>query len=123
MTKKLDLALYTLSAIFALVTALTSTLLPHRAWGAVAACGYLAAALLVYLVRRRDLLVWATWGAVALLPMVIQSVQRAGGRTDRAQEEVLVVEHMGESLLHSGSTDENGCTGIDGHTGLVPGRS
>jgi hypothetical protein len=102
-TKKLDLALYALSAVFALVTALTSTLLPHRAWGAVAAWGYLAAALLVYLVQRRDLLAWATWGAVALLPVVIQSVQRAGGRTDRAQEEVLVVEHMGESLLHSGT--------------------
>ncbi len=103
MTKKLDLALYALSAVFALVTALTSTLLPHRAWGAVAAWGYLAAALLVYLIRRRDLLAWATWGAVALLPLVIQSVQRADGRTDRAQEEVLVVEHMGESLLHSGT--------------------
>ncbi|BEL10671.1 glycosyltransferase 87 family protein [Actinoplanes sichuanensis] len=103
MTKKLDLALYALSAVFALVTALTSTLLPHRAWGAVAAWGYLAAALLVYLVQRRDLLAWATWGAVALLPVVIQSVQRAGGRTDRAQEEVLVVEQMGESLLHSGT--------------------
>ncbi|MEV4275632.1 glycosyltransferase 87 family protein [Actinoplanes xinjiangensis] len=103
MTKKLDLALYALSAVFALVTALTSTLLPHRAWGAVAAWGYLTAALLVYLVQRRDLLAWATWGAVALLPLVIQSVQRAGGRTDRAQEEVLVVEHMGESLLHSGT--------------------
>jgi hypothetical protein len=102
-TKKLDLALYALSAVFALVTALTSTLLPHRAWGAVAAWGYLTAALLVYLVQRRDLLAWATWGAVALLPLVIQSVQRAGGRTDRAQEEVLVVEHMGESLLHSGT--------------------
>jgi hypothetical protein len=102
-TKKLDLALYALSAVFALVTALTSTLLPHRAWGAVAAWGYLAAALLVYLVQRRDLLAWATWGEVALLPVVIQSVQRAGGRTDRAQEEVLVVEHMGESLLHSGT--------------------
>ncbi|MEU4156283.1 glycosyltransferase 87 family protein [Actinoplanes sp. NPDC026670] len=103
MTKKLDLALYALSAVFALVTALTSTLLPHRAWGAVAAWGYLAAALLVYLVQRRDLLAWATWGAVALLPLVIQAVQRAGGRTDRAQEEVLVVEQMGESLLHSGT--------------------
>ncbi|WP_430784807.1 glycosyltransferase 87 family protein [Actinoplanes sp. G11-F43] len=101
--RALDLLLYALSAVFALVTALTSTLLPHRAWGAVAAGGYLAAALLVYLVRRRDLLTWAAWGAVALLPMVLQAVQRAGGRTDRAQEEVLVVEHMGESLLSAGT--------------------
>lgn len=101
--RALDLLLYTLSAAFALVTALTSTLLPHRAWGAVAAGGYLAAAVLVYLVRRRDLLTWAAWGAVALLPTVIQAVQRAGGRIDRAQEEVLVVEHMGESLLRHGT--------------------
>jgi hypothetical protein len=101
--RAVDLLLYSLSAVFALVTALTSTLLPHRAWGAIAACGYLAAALLVFLVRQRGLLTWAAWGAVALLPLVVQAVQRAGGRTDRAQEEVVVVEHMGESLLHSGT--------------------
>jgi hypothetical protein len=101
--RAVDLLLYSLSAVFALVTALTSTLLPHRAWGAIAACGYLAAALLVYLVRQRGLLTWAAWGAVALLPLIVQAVQRAGGRTDRAQEEVVVVEHMGESLLHTGT--------------------
>jgi hypothetical protein len=101
--RAVDLLLYSLSAVFALVTALTSTLLPHRAWGAIAACGYLAAALLVFLVRQRGLLTWAAWGAVALLPLVVQAVQRAGGRTDRAQEEVVVVEHMGVSLLHSGT--------------------
>lgn len=101
--RAVDLLLYSVSAAFALVTALTSTLMPHRAWGAVAAWGYLAAALLVYAVRRRDLLTWAAWAAVALLPLVVQSVQRAGGRTDRAQEEVLVVEHMGDSLLHTGT--------------------
>jgi hypothetical protein len=101
--RAVDLLLYSVSAAFALVTALTSTLVPHRAWGAVAAWGYLAAALLVYAVRRRDLLTWGAWAAVALVPLVVQSVQRAGGRTDRAQEEVLVVEHMGESLLHTGT--------------------
>ena len=37
----LDLGLYAVSAAFAAITALTSTLLPHRAWGAVAAVGYL----------------------------------------------------------------------------------
>ena len=104
-----DLALYSLAALFALVTALTSTLLPHRAWGAVAAWGYLAAALvvLVQIVARRPafraLLTWSTWAAVALLPMIVQAVQRSGGRTDRAQEEVLVVEHMGASLRHTGT--------------------
>ncbi|WP_229067339.1 glycosyltransferase 87 family protein [Actinoplanes sp. DH11] len=110
-----DLGLYLVSAVFALVTALTSTLLPHRAWGSVAAWGYAAATLAVVVqlllarsgrtvtTRYRALLAWLTWVAVALLPLVVQAVQRAGGRTDRAQEEVLVVEHMGESLLSTGT--------------------
>ncbi|MFC7529033.1 glycosyltransferase 87 family protein [Actinoplanes sp. GCM10030250] len=104
-----DLGLYLLSAAFALITALSSTLLPHRAWGAVAAWGYLIAALVVVgqmVLRRpagRAVIAWVTYGAVVLLPLVLQAVQRAGGRTDRAQEEVVVVEHMGESLVHSGS--------------------
>lgn len=104
-----DLALYGLSAVFALVTALTSTLLPHRAWGGIAVWGYLAAfvaAGLQLLLRRPALrmsLTWAVWGGVALLPLVVQAVQRSAGRTDRAQEEVLVVEHMGERLAHSGT--------------------
>ena len=34
-----------------------------------------------------------TFGAVALLPLVWQSLDRAAGRTDRAQEEVMVIEH------------------------------
>ncbi|MBX6357266.1 MAG: hypothetical protein IRZ05_15620, partial [Micromonosporaceae bacterium] len=42
-----DLGLYALSAAFAGVTAATSTLLPHRAWGAVAVWGYAAASLAV----------------------------------------------------------------------------
>ncbi|GIE87190.1 glycosyltransferase 87 family protein [Actinoplanes regularis] len=109
-----DLGLYLISAVFALVTALTSTLLPHRAWGSIAAWGYLAATLLVLtqlLLRRGPLatdrfragLAWLTWAAVALLPLVVEAVQRAGGRTDRAQEEVLVVEAMGKSLLEHGT--------------------
>jgi hypothetical protein len=101
-----DLVLYGLSAAFALITAFTSTLLPHRAWGFVAVWGYAAAfvaALVVRSVRWRELTAWIAWAAVALLPLIIQAVQRAGGRTDRAQEEVVVVEHMGESLLHTGT--------------------
>jgi Glycosyltransferase family 87 len=97
-----DFFLYALSAAFALVTALTSTLLPHRAWGWIAVWGYAAAAVAVFLVRR-FWLVWATWAAVGLLPLVVEAVQRSGGRTDRAQEEVLVVERMGERLLHDGT--------------------
>jgi hypothetical protein len=94
---------------FALITAYTSTLLPHRAWGAVAAWAYLAAfgVVAVRLVVRRPagrmLTTWVTFTGVALLPLIVQAVQRAGGRTDRAQEEVLVVEHMGERLIHTGT--------------------
>src|SRR6266542_553342 len=42
-----DLGLYALSALFALLTATTSTLATHRAWGAIAVWGYAAAALAV----------------------------------------------------------------------------
>jgi hypothetical protein len=97
-----DVLLYALSAVFAVVTALTSTLLPHRAWGSIAVWGYAAAAVAVFLVRR-TLLVWITWVAVAMLPLIVEAVQRAGGRTGRAQEEVLVVERMGFRLLHDGT--------------------
>ncbi len=119
-----DAALYGLSAVFALVTALTSTLLPHRAWGAVAAWAYLAAFLVVVaqlLLRRpafRAGLAWAVWGGATLLPLVIQAVQRAGGRTDRAQEEVLVAEHMGERLAQSGTP----YLGRDAISALPPGE-
>jgi hypothetical protein len=104
-----DAGLYALSAVFALVTALTSTLLPHRGWGAVAAWAYLAAFLVtvIQLLTRRPAgrlaLTWLTWAGAALVPLVIEAVQRAGGRTDRAQDEVLVVEQMGERLLHTGT--------------------
>jgi hypothetical protein len=106
-----DLSLYTLSAAFALLTAATSTLLPHRAWGAIATWAYAiaAGAVLAQLVLHRPrpaaraAITWLTWTTAALLPLIVQAVQRAGGRTDRAQEEVLVVERMGERLLHDGT--------------------
>ncbi|MEV0715705.1 glycosyltransferase 87 family protein [Asanoa sp. NPDC050611] len=106
-----DLGLYAVSAGFAAITAATSTLLPHRAWGAVAAWGYAAAAVAVlvqWLAGNRDprvraAIVGVAWVATAWLPMLIQSVERAGGRTDRAQEEVLVVEDGGGRLLHHGT--------------------
>ncbi|MGK5443855.1 glycosyltransferase 87 family protein [Micromonospora sp. URMC 105] len=112
----LDLGLYALSAAFAAITAATSTLPPHRAWGSVAAIGYLLATLLVVgqlLLRgRRPGLAgvparWAVtglaWATTALLPLVLQSAQRASGRTDRAQEEVVVVEHAGIRLADHGT--------------------
>ncbi|GLZ01482.1 hypothetical protein Acsp02_87330 [Actinoplanes sp. NBRC 103695] len=100
--RALDAALYGLAGLFALITALSSTLLPHRAWGSVAAWGYLAALLVTPFVNRL-LLTWATFAAVSLLPLIIQAVQRAGGRLDRAQEEVSVVEEMGRGLASTGS--------------------
>ncbi|MFF5172319.1 glycosyltransferase 87 family protein [Micromonospora sp. NPDC000089] len=112
----LDLGLYAVSAAFAAITAGTSTLAPHRAWGGVAAYGYLLAALLVggqLLVRRRRpgwagtraraLVTGLTWVTTALLPLAVLAVARASGRTDRAQEEVLVVEHAGDRLAHTGT--------------------
>ncbi|MEU5938901.1 glycosyltransferase 87 family protein [Micromonospora sp. NPDC047548] len=112
----LDLGLYAVSATFAAVTAATSTLPPHRAWGSVAAGGYLLAALLVggqLLARgRRPGLAGITarwtvtglaWATAALLPLALQSAQRASGRTDRAQEEVVVVEHAGIRLAEQGT--------------------
>lgn len=114
----LDLALYAASAAFAAATAVTSALPPHRAWGAVAAIGYLVAALVVagqLIARRRHrgspladirarwAVAGATWAATALLPVIWQSMQRAAGRTDRAQEEVAVVEHSGARLVEHGT--------------------
>ncbi|HEU4425040.1 MAG TPA: glycosyltransferase 87 family protein [Pilimelia sp.] len=113
-----DLILYAVSAAFAALTAATSTLLPHRAWGSIAAIGYAlaAGAVVVQLVirrraassafvgtRTRAIVAALTWASTALLPLVIQSAQRASGRTDRAQEEVVVVERAGERLVEHGS--------------------
>lgn len=106
-----DLALYALSAIFAGITAVTSTLVPHRAWGAVAVVGYTTAAgaTVVQLfrgttsTRARAAVTGFAFLTTALLPMVIQAIQRAGGRTDRAQEEVIVIERGGQRLLDHGT--------------------
>ncbi|WSA12796.1 glycosyltransferase 87 family protein [Micromonospora sp. NBC_01813] len=54
-------------------------------------------------VAARSWLTGLTWVAVAAVPLVLQAVQRAGGRADRAQEEVLVVEDGGARLLAGGS--------------------
>ncbi|TNH25572.1 DUF2029 domain-containing protein [Micromonospora orduensis] len=129
----LDLGLYAVSALFAAITAVTSTLLPHRAWGAVAAVGYLVAALAVVvqlLLRRRTptsrlaglparwTVTALTWASTALLPVIWQSVERTAGRTDRAQEEVLVVEHAGARLLEHGTP----YLGPDAIAALPPGE-
>ncbi|HEX8630478.1 MAG TPA: hypothetical protein VF755_20150, partial [Catenuloplanes sp.] len=99
-----DLLLYALATGFAAVTALASTLAPHRAWGAVAAYGYAAALLATVaqlLLRRhapdsplagapaRAALTGLTWLLTTVIPLVRQAAERAAGRSDRAQEEVL----------------------------------
>ncbi|KXK60506.1 hypothetical protein AWW66_18500 [Micromonospora rosaria] len=114
----LDLLLYTGSTAFAAVTAGTSTLPPHRAWGVVATVAYLCATLAVagqLLARRhrpttplagtaaRWVVTTAAWFGAAVLPLVLQSVERAAGDTDRAQEEVLVIEDSGIRLAESGT--------------------
>lgn len=123
----LDAWLFGLSAAFAGFTAAYSTLAPHRAWGAVAVIGYAVATVLTVaqltlrrlpghrdalatrgLVRlagdrARATLAGLTWVATALIPLLLQAAQRAGGRTDRAQEEVLVIEAGGQRLLDHGT--------------------
>jgi hypothetical protein len=114
----LDLGLYLLAAAFAAVTAAWSTLPSHRAWGAVAVAGYATGAALVgvQILTRRLRPGWPThgpaaraglavgaWLATALLPLLVQAVQRATGATGRAQEEVIVVEDGAHRLLETGT--------------------
>nr|WP_249713904.1 glycosyltransferase 87 family protein [Micromonospora sp. NBRC 107566] len=106
-----DLALYALSAVFALVTAVMSTLAPHRAWGSIAWYGYAAAALATlvplalrrYDQRLRWVLTMLASAATVLVPLLLAAAQRAAGRADRAQEEVVVIERAGQRLLDHGT--------------------
>jgi hypothetical protein len=115
-----DLGLFLVSAAFAGVTGVTATLPPHGAWGRIAWPGYTAATLLALamiiawrsvsgrpslgrLAAWRAGLTLAAWIAATLVPLLVEAAQRAGGRTDRAQEEVIVVENGGERLLHAGT--------------------
>lgn len=107
----LDLVLYAAGALFAGLTAAYATMPPHATWGKVAVTGYAAATLVTVAqmlarrsgVRVRGVLTTATFAATALLPLVVEAVQRAGGRVDRAQEEVGVVEAGGLRLWHTGT--------------------
>lgn len=117
----LDLAwLYWLGcAVFALLLALTTTLTPHRIWGACAALGYVVAAGLARRARRP----WdrrAAWAAVAgavVLPLLV--LIAVGG----AQSEVHVVEDSGRLLLHSGSPYLPHPTDVDGYNPYLPGMA
>lgn len=98
-----DLGLYALSALFALITAAGSTLAPHRTWGGIAVYGYAAATLcvLVQLLARwpyrRGMLTVVTWLAVAIVPLLVEAAR------GEAQEEVTVVEQAGQRLLDTGT--------------------
>jgi hypothetical protein len=113
-----DIGLYAISAGFAAATAGNVTLPPHGAWGRMAVWGYAAATLLALaqaLARRsglfarctgtvgRAVLTTATFVATALFPLVVEAVHRAGGWTDRAQDEVVVIEAAGGRLWHIGT--------------------
>jgi hypothetical protein len=110
-----DVVLYGAGAAFAGVTGANASLLPHRAWGRIAVIGYGVAALIAIVqavaARRRGfagtparaLVTVATFVATAVVPMVVEAVGRAGGRLDRAQEEVGVVESGGVRLWHTGT--------------------
>ncbi len=117
-----DLGLYGVSTAFAGLTAATSTLPAHRAWGSIAVIGYALAttvtlAQLVAAARRRSggrpgrwtgapgrwAVLAVGWLGTTLLPLLVQAVQRAGGAPDRAQDEVVVVEAAGARLLDTGS--------------------
>lgn len=107
----IDLAFYSLAALFAGATALWTTLDSHAQWGAIAFGGYLPAAVCAAILltqpgavwRRRALVAGATAVAVAAIPLVFMAIDRASGITGRAQEEVLVVEASGARLLDTGS--------------------
>ncbi|HLT12247.1 MAG TPA: glycosyltransferase 87 family protein [Micromonosporaceae bacterium] len=111
----LDVPLYALCAGFAGLTAVASTLPAHRAWGAVAWVGYAVCALMAVgqtLLRRRTVLTGPTarawlalvaWLTTAALPLVLLSMDRARGRSGRAQEEVIVIEDAGRRLLETGT--------------------
>lgn len=106
-----DLAFYLLSAAFAGWTAAASTLAPHRAWGALTVGGYVVAAVATGILflhrlprpRWRARIAVGAWALTCLLPLVVEAIQRASGRTDRAQEEVIVVEQAGQRLLEHGT--------------------
>jgi hypothetical protein len=107
---RIDLALYLLTAGFAGWTVAASTLEPHRAWGAVAVGGYLAAAIATALLRGRarrpqwrSSIAAGAWVLTCLLPLLLQAIQRASGRVDRAQDEVLVIEEAGRRLIEHGT--------------------
>ncbi len=121
------MGLYVVGAGFAGFTAVSSTLPAHRGWGGIAAYGYFALLLVAVgqwvavragIGRRtarpavRMGLVFVGWLVTTLVPLVVEAVQRAGGASGRAQDEVWVVEAAGARLADTGSP-------YLGHDGIV----
>ena len=69
--------------------------------------------------RGRAVLTTVAFAATAIFPLLVEAAQRAGGRTDRAQDEVLVIEAGGERLWHTGTP----YLGHDAIAALPPGHS
>jgi hypothetical protein len=115
----LDLALYALSAVFAGITAHASTLAAHRGWGAIAVWGYVAAAALVFLFRKRLWLTVLAWVAVAWVPLVVLAYRGI------AQEEVTVVERSAQRFLDTGTPylPRSAITGLLDYTPYQPGMA
>ncbi|WP_344530336.1 glycosyltransferase 87 family protein [Streptomyces albiaxialis] len=86
-------------AAFAGLTALVTSLPPHRVWGTFAACAYGAAALVLALAPRvpRRAVAAGVFGGAALLPLAVLAA------TGSAQEEVGVVQRAGARLLAHGT--------------------
>ncbi|HIW63938.1 MAG TPA: DUF2029 domain-containing protein [Candidatus Stackebrandtia excrementipullorum] len=107
----LDLALYGLAALFAVYTAVTTTLPVHGFWGMIVLGGYVPAALLTIMfltqpavaVTNRLVVAIGCGVAVTAFPLVAQVIDRAHGVAGRAQEEVIVIEASGIRLWESGS--------------------
>jgi hypothetical protein len=90
---------FALSAVFALVTALTSFNAPERVWGAFAAVSYAVSAVTAAVVRRRGVSVAvliSLAGAVAA-PLARMAV------TGMAQPEVAVIIRSAAMLVHQGT--------------------
>lgn len=115
----LDFALYALSAVFAQITAHSSTLAPHRAWGGIAVWGYAAAAVLVFVFRKRLWLAVLAWVAVAWVPLVVLAYRGV------AQEEVTVVERSAQRFLETGTPylPRDAISGVLDYTPYQPGMA
>ena len=90
---------FALSAVFALVTALTSSNAPERVWGTVAAVGYAIAAVTAAMVRGRgvNLAVLVSLAGAVAAPLGWMAV------SGMAQPEIAVIIRSAAMLVHQGT--------------------